>query len=150
MKQEMLINVAQPEECRIAIVEDGVLEELYVERTGQDSYVGNIYKGVVVNLEPSIQAAFVDFGVGRNGFLHISDVEPQYFVQGGFDPDKPLGPPGDRRGQRGGGREEFDEPDDTDFDDPAPPVRGGPKRQLPHRRPAALQAAHPGDPPSRR
>ncbi len=88
MKQEMLINVAQPEECRIAIVEDGVLEELYVERTGQDNYVGNIYKGVVVNLEPSIQAAFVDFGVGRNGFLHISDVEPQYFRQGGYDPDK--------------------------------------------------------------
>ncbi len=104
MKQEMLINVAQPEECRIAIVEDGVLEELYVERTGQDSYVGNIYKGVVVNLEPSIQAAFVDFGVGRNGFLHISDVEPQYFRQGGYDPDKPLGPAGpiaaDRRGSR--------------------------------------------------
>lgn len=90
MKQEMLINVAQPEECRIAIVEDGVLEELYVERSGQDNYVGNIYKGVVVNLEPSIQAAFVDFGVGRNGFLHVSDIEPQYFRQGGYDPNKAL------------------------------------------------------------
>src|SRR5262249_29156854 len=45
MKKEMLINVMQPEECRIAIVEDGVLEELYVERTSQESYVGNIYKG---------------------------------------------------------------------------------------------------------
>ncbi len=55
-------------------------------RAGQDNYVGNIYKGVVVNLEPSIQAAFVDFGVGRNGFLHISDIEPQYFRQGGYDP----------------------------------------------------------------
>ncbi len=90
MKQEMLINVAQPEECRIAIVEDGSLEELYIERTSQDNYVGNIYKGKVVNLEPSIQAAFVDFGVGRNGFLHISDVEPQYYAQGGFDPSKPI------------------------------------------------------------
>ncbi|MBM4020923.1 MAG: Rne/Rng family ribonuclease [Planctomycetes bacterium] len=88
MKQEMLINVSQPEECRIAIIEDGVLEELYVERTSQDNYVGNIYKGRIVNIEPSIQAAFVDFGVGRNGFLHISDVEPQYFRQGGLDPDK--------------------------------------------------------------
>ena len=95
MKQEMLINVSQPEECRIAIVEDGVLEELYVERTGQNSYVGNIYKGVVVNLEPSIQAAFVDFGVGRNGFLHISDVEPQYFRQGGYDPQHVGGQPSD-------------------------------------------------------
>src|SRR5438874_3727001 len=90
MKQEMLINVAQPEECRIAIVEDNTLEELYIERTSQDNFVGNIYKGVVVNLEPSIQAAFVDFGVGRNGFLHISDVAPQYFRQGGYNPDEPL------------------------------------------------------------
>lgn len=90
MKKEMLINAAQPEECRIAIVEDGILEELYVERTSQDNYVGNIYKGVIVNLEPSIQAAFVDFGVGRNGFLHISDVEPQYYRQGGLDPEKVL------------------------------------------------------------
>jgi len=104
MKQEMLINVSQPEECRIAIVEDGVLEELYIERTGQDSYVGNIYKGVVVNLEPSIQAAFVDFGVGRNGFLHISDVEPQYFRQGGYDPDKlPASGSAQRSPRRAGG-----------------------------------------------
>src|SRR5580693_8825445 len=79
MKKEMLINVLQPEECRIAILEDGVLEELYVERTSHESYVGNIYKGRIVNIEPSIQAAFVDFGVGRNGFLHVSDVEPAYY-----------------------------------------------------------------------
>src|SRR5437588_8076449 len=85
MKKEMLINVMQPEECRIAIIEDGVLEELYVERTSHESYVGNIYKGRIVNIEPSIQAAFVDFGVGRNGFLHVSDVEPAYYrhLEGG-------------------------------------------------------------------
>src|SRR5438876_12231710 len=85
MKKEMLINVLQAEECRIAILEDGVLEELYVERTGHESYVGNIYKGRIVNIEPSIQAAFVDFGVGRNGFLHVSDVEPTYYrhLEGG-------------------------------------------------------------------
>jgi ribonuclease E len=115
MKQEMLINVAQPEECRIAIVEDGMLEELYVERTSQGNFVGNIYKGKIVNLEPSIQAAFVDFGVGRNGFLHISDVEPQYFRQGGFDPNRPINPDGSQTpepvhagaeagGEGGGGR----------------------------------------------
>jgi ribonuclease E len=79
MKKEMLINVLQPEESRIAIVEDGVLEELYVERSSAENYVGNIYKGKIVNIEPSIQAAFVDFGVGRNGFLHVSDVEYQYY-----------------------------------------------------------------------
>jgi ribonuclease E len=114
MKQEMLINVAQPEECRIAIVEDGILEELYVERSSQDNYVGNIYKGKIVNLEPSIQAAFVDFGVGRNGFLHISDVESQYFRQGGYDPDKPIEPRGGA--QRRPREEEVDDLDD-EFDD---------------------------------
>jgi ribonuclease E len=77
----MLINARQPEEYRIAVVEDDALEELYVERTTNENYVGNIYKGVIVNIEQSIQAAFVDFGVGRNGFLHISDVEPHYFKQ---------------------------------------------------------------------
>lgn len=81
MTQEMLVNVRQPEECRIAIVDKGILEELYVERKANDNYVGNIYKGVIVNIEPGIQAAFVDFGEGRNGFLHISDVEPHYFKQ---------------------------------------------------------------------
>src|ERR687895_660912 len=79
MKKEMLINVLQPEEIRIAILENGVLEELSVERTGHESYVGNIYKGKIVNIEPSIQAAFVDFGIGRNGFLHVSDVDPVYY-----------------------------------------------------------------------
>jgi ribonuclease E len=107
-----------------------VLEELYVERTGQGSYVGNIYKGVVVNLEPSIQAAFVDFGVGRNGFLHISDVEPQYFRQGGFDPAKAMGPPRDRRPPRRDNAERADR-DDDDFaevgDDDEGPQR---KRQF--------------------
>src|SRR5882724_5419202 len=79
MSKVMLINVLQPEECRIAILENGILEELYVERTSHESYVNNIYKGRIVNIEPSIQAAFVDFGVGRNGFLHVSDVEPAYY-----------------------------------------------------------------------
>ncbi len=79
MAREMLINVAEMEECRIAVVVNGVLEELYVERTGLASRVGNIYKGKVLNIEPSIQAAFVDFGISKNGFLHISDLHPKYF-----------------------------------------------------------------------
>ena len=111
MKKEMLINVLQQEESRIAILEDGVLEELYVERHSAENYVGNIYKGKVVNIEPSIQAAFVDFGVGRNGFLHISDVEYQYYKhllpngrpeRGGDDEDDEFDD--EPRGRRGGGR----------------------------------------------
>src|SRR3954468_9857169 len=79
MAKEMLINVSEGEECRIALVENGRLEELYMERTSATSHVGNIYKGRVTNVEPSIQAAFIDFGIGKNGFLHISDLHPQYF-----------------------------------------------------------------------
>ena len=83
MAKEMLINVSAGEECRIALLEDGRLEELYMERTSNTSHVGNIYKGKVTNVEPSIQAAFVDFGIGRNGFLHISDLMPTYFGRRG-------------------------------------------------------------------
>ncbi len=81
MKKNMFIN-AQPTECRIAIVTDGALSELYTERSSRLSQVGNIYKGRVTNVEPSIQAAFVDFGKAKNGFLHISDLRPWYFPEG--------------------------------------------------------------------
>src|SRR5262245_36617554 len=112
MSKVMLINVLQPEECRIAILENGVLEELYVERTSHESYVNNIYKGRIVNIEPSIQAAFVDFGVGRNGFLHVSDVEPAYYRHleqrrdGGRDRDRRGGGGRDRRRDEGRARAE--------------------------------------------
>jgi ribonuclease E len=79
MAREMLINVAESEECRVAVVENGSLEELYIERAGFGGHVGNIYKGRVVNIESGIQAAFIDFGAGRNGFLHVSDLHPRYF-----------------------------------------------------------------------
>jgi ribonuclease E len=128
MKKEMLINVLQPEECRIAILEDGVLEELYVERTSHESYVGNIYKGRIVNIEPSIQAAFVDFGVGRNGFLHVSDVEPAYYrhleSHPGAGRDRGRGRDRDSGRGRGRGR-----------DNDRGRGRGGPRRE--RRRPVS-------------
>ncbi|MCE9553131.1 MAG: Rne/Rng family ribonuclease [Planctomycetes bacterium] len=143
MKQEMLINVSQPEECRIAVVEDGILEELYIERSSQNNYVGNIYKGVVVNLEPSIQAAFVDFGVGRNGFLHISDVEPQYFRQGGYDPNQPIDAPGRRHeeademhdDEHTGGHHGGDDEDGGDDEGDGPRPSNGRGRQHGRHRP---------------
>ncbi len=147
MKQEMLINVAQPEECRIAIVEDGLLEELYIERSSQDNYVGNIYKGRIVNLEPSIQAAFVDFGVGRNGFLHISDVEAQYFRQGGYDPNKLIQPDGTQRPSRNeesgngngeAGEHEGNSTQGTDGNEAAE-ARGGRSRQAGRRQRPGLR-----------
>lgn len=75
----MVINVSAGDECRIAVLVDGRLEELFLERSSTQSHVGNIYKGRVTNVEASIQAVFVDFGLPKNGFLHISDVQPQYF-----------------------------------------------------------------------
>lgn len=76
---QMLINYVPGEECRVAIVEDGKLEELHTERFSAASNVGNIYVGKVMNVEPAIQAAFVDFGMGENGFLHVTDLHPRYF-----------------------------------------------------------------------
>jgi len=137
MKKEMLVNVSQPEECRIAIVEDGVLEEFYLERSSQESFVGNIYKGVVVNLEPSIQAAFVDFGVGKNGFLHISDVESQYFRQGGYDPEAQYDRQEDLANSRFASDFGDDEPEDEDDDDSVGPYGGGTKTRT--KRPARRQ-----------
>jgi len=79
VEKQLLINVLEGEECRIALFENGSLEELYIERAGGEQHVGDIYKAVVTNVEPSIQAAFVDFGGERNGFLHVSDVIPSAY-----------------------------------------------------------------------
>ena len=78
----MLVNDVPGEETRIAILEDGHLEELFVERAATASSVGNVYRGRVTNIEPAIQAAFIDFGHAQRGFLHISDLHPRYFSQG--------------------------------------------------------------------
>ncbi len=82
MSKEMLITTIEDQECRIAILSDGNLDELYVERRSSASHVGSVYKGRITNVEPAIQAAFVDFGLGKNGFLHISDLHPKYFPKG--------------------------------------------------------------------
>ncbi|MBK7403758.1 MAG: Rne/Rng family ribonuclease [Phycisphaerales bacterium] len=75
----MIINYVPGEECRVAIVSDGNLEEFHAERTDAISRVNNVYVGRVTNVEAGIQAAFVDFGIEDNGFLHVSDLHPRYF-----------------------------------------------------------------------
>jgi len=75
MQRKMLINAQEPEESRIAILEDEVLQELYIHRSDTEPFLGNIYKCRVVNVERSIQAAFVDIGTPKNAFLHVSDVK---------------------------------------------------------------------------
>jgi ribonuclease E len=78
MKRRILMNVADGDECRIAVLENNRLFEYFVDRPSQLKHVGNIYKAVINNIEPGIQAAFVDIGLERNGFLHVSDVNYAY------------------------------------------------------------------------
>ncbi|GAB6068850.1 ribonuclease G [Methylothermus subterraneus] len=73
MSDEILINVTPPE-TRVAVVENGILQELFIERTRRRGLVGNIYKGQVVRVLPGMQAAFVDIGLERSAFLHASDL----------------------------------------------------------------------------
>ena len=75
VKAEILINVA-PYETRVAMIENGVLQEVHIERDNQRGIVGNIYKGKIIRVLPGMQAAFVDIGLERAGFLHVSDVMP--------------------------------------------------------------------------
>ncbi len=83
MEKLMLVNVVEEEEVRIAMLEDGKLEQLYLERTSHEHIVGNIHKGIVVNLVPNIEASFVEFGFRKHGFLHISDILPSAVGKGG-------------------------------------------------------------------
>jgi ribonuclease G len=74
MSKEILINV-EPQEKRVAIVSDGRLEEFYIERPLDKTIVGNIYKGKIEAVLPSIGAAFVDIGLAKKGFLYLSEIE---------------------------------------------------------------------------
>ncbi|MBN1379532.1 MAG: ribonuclease G [Gammaproteobacteria bacterium] len=73
MSQEILINVT-PQETRVAILEQGVLQEVIIERANRRGLVGNIYKGRVVRVMPGMDAAFVDIGIDKAAFLHVSDI----------------------------------------------------------------------------
>ncbi|MGH8401357.1 MAG: ribonuclease G [Gammaproteobacteria bacterium] len=79
MSDEILINVT-PRETRVALLENGVLQELYIERTRRRGLVGNIYKGKVSRVLPGMQAAFVDAGLERTAFLHASDIAKVAYV----------------------------------------------------------------------
>ncbi|MBC7193577.1 ribonuclease G [Marinobacter sp.] len=81
MSEEILINVT-PVETRVALVENGMLQEAYIERTSRKGIVGNIYKGKVVRVLPGMEAAFVDIGLERAAFIHASDVVPAHQEEG--------------------------------------------------------------------
>jgi ribonuclease E len=79
--RKMFVNAADPEEFRVAIVEEGQMEELALESASREATKANIYKGVVINVEPSLQAAFVNYGGERHGFLPLSEVHPDYYQE---------------------------------------------------------------------
>ena len=110
------INACEPEEKRVGVVgDDGRIHDLLMTAESQKTLVNDIYRGRVVNLEPAIGAAFVDFGQGRNGFLHTSDVLPMYGEDGfsldslltaSVDPDDWDSSDGESSGGRGGDSED--------------------------------------------
>ncbi|MBR58613.1 MAG: hypothetical protein CMH54_11395 [Myxococcales bacterium] len=81
MSREMLLNI-QPDEERVAIIENGVLKNLEIETSATQTLKGNIYKGVIRKVEPALQACFVDYGTTKNGFLPRSEIHSQLYPEG--------------------------------------------------------------------
>ncbi len=79
MSIKILINAIDPEECRVATVKANKLEEFYIESAAREITQGNIYKGVISRIEPSLQAVFVDYGAERHGFLQRPEIHSDYF-----------------------------------------------------------------------
>jgi ribonuclease E len=79
---KMLINAVEAEEYRIAVITEGLLDGYHIETATAEQKTGNMYKGVVERIEPSLQACFVDYGGGKNGFLSVGDIHPEYYLTG--------------------------------------------------------------------
>ena len=80
--KRMLINATQQEEVRVALVDGQKLYDLDIESPQHANKKANIYKGIITRVEPSLEAAFVDYGVERHGFLPLKEIAPEYFPQG--------------------------------------------------------------------
>ena len=78
----MLFNATQKEELRVALVDGQRLYDLDIETTSRESKKANIYKGRITRIEPSLEAAFVDYGAERHGFLPLKEISRQYFKEG--------------------------------------------------------------------
>jgi ribonuclease G len=90
VSEEILIN-STPSETRVALVENGMLQEVWLERPSHTGYIGNIYKGVVSRVLPGLQAAFIDIGLERTAFLHARDmVRHDPVATGDVAPAEPL------------------------------------------------------------
>lgn len=85
-QQTMIINAAYPEEFRVAVLEGQSLEGLFIETATRGKIVGNLYKGIIVHVQTSLHAAFVNFGLDRNGFLPLSEIHPEYYQTDATEP----------------------------------------------------------------
>ena len=79
MTKKMLIDAAHPEEVRVAVLDNGKVEDFDFESAARKPLRGNIYLARVTRVEPSLQAAFVDYGGNRHGFLAFSEIHPDYY-----------------------------------------------------------------------
>ncbi|MCF8179761.1 MAG: S1 RNA-binding domain-containing protein, partial [Sulfuritalea sp.] len=73
MNEQFLINFT-PQETRVALLQQGVVQELHIERTDGRGIVGNVYLGRVVRVLPGMQSAFIEIGLERTAFLHVADI----------------------------------------------------------------------------
>lgn len=89
MSEELLINIS-PMESRVAVLNDGILGEIYIERQHKLGLVGNIYLGTVVRVLPGMQAAFVDIGQSRTAFLHVNDMQREPRIASNNRTDDPI------------------------------------------------------------
>ena len=80
--KRMLINATHTEELRVALVDGQKLHDLDIESLARDQKKSNIYKGKITRVEPSLEAAFVDFGGNRHGFLPLKEISREYFKPG--------------------------------------------------------------------
>src|SRR6188474_3262722 len=83
--KRMLINATQPEELRVALVDGQWLYDLDIENRNREQKKSNIYKGKITRVEPSLEAAFVDYGAERHGFLPLKEISREYFTKGSGD-----------------------------------------------------------------
>ena len=79
MSKNILIDTTSNIETRIAVTEDGRLDDFEIEPSKKNAVKGDIYLAKITRIEPSLQAAFVDFGTNRNGFLPLTEIHPDYF-----------------------------------------------------------------------
>src|SRR3954447_6579857 len=121
MAKRMLIDAAHPEETRVVVLSGNRLEEFDFESSTKKQVKGNIYLAKITRVEPSLQAAFVDFGGNRHGFLAFSEIHPDYYRI----------PIGDRAPH-------YDERDERDGD-----RRGRRERHRDHRRSDTGESEHP-------